>query len=241
MLMEITSLNNPKVTFWNKLKGKKYRDETGLFIVESKHLVNEALKKGKVSEIVTTEKVAYPVPTYYVSAKVMQKISSLQSPSPVLAICKHEMTDTITGNVLILDNIQDPGNLGTIIRSAVAFHFETLIISHNSVDIYNEKVIRSSEGMFFNLNIIRTNLLHIIPRLKKEGYLVIGTDVNKAQPIQNFKNQKCAYIIGNEGQGISNEVKGLCDNFIKIPMEMTCESLNAAVASSIIMYEVYHE
>ena len=239
--MEITSLNNPKVIFWNKLKVKKYRDETGLFIVESKHLVNEALKKGKVQEIVTTERVDYPVLTYYVNDKIMQKISLLQSPSPVLAICKHEMNDVITGNVLILDNIQDPGNLGTIIRSAVAFNFETLIVSDNSVDIYNEKVIRSSEGMFFNLNIIRTNLLHIIPKLKKNGYLVIGTDVHNAQPIQNFKKQKCAFVIGNEGQGISNEVKGLCDDFIKIPMNSACESLNAAVASSIIMYEVYHE
>ena len=238
--MKITSLNNPKVIFWAKLKMKKYRDIEHLFIVESEHLVTEALKKGIVKEIITTEEKEYEVPTYNVSTEIMKRISTLITPSKVMAVCEYLMPDDIKGNILLLDHIQDPGNLGTIIRSAVAFNFSTIIVSEDTVDFYNDKVIRSSEGMIFNINLVKDDLLSIIPVLKEKGYKIYGTDVKKGKNIKTIDNKQCAIIIGSEGKGMSIEVKELCDDFIYINMSKTCESLNAAVASSIIMYEVFN-
>lgn len=238
--MKITSLNNPKVIFWAKLKMKKYRDIEHLFIVESEHLVTEALKKGIVKEIITTEEKEYEVPTYNVSIDIMKRISTLITPNKVMAVCEYLMPDDIKGNILLLDHIQDPGNLGTIIRSAVAFNFSTIIVSEDTVDFYNDKVIRSSEGMIFNINLVKDDLLSIIPVLKEKGYKIYGTDVKKGKNIKTIDNKECAIIIGSEGKGMSIEVKELCDDFIYINMSKTCESLNAAVASSIIMYEVFN-
>ena len=141
---------------------------------------------------------------------------------------------------MLLDHIQDPGNLGTIIRSAVAFNFSTIIVSEDTVDFYNDKVIRSSEGMIFNINLVKDDLLSIIPVLKEKGYKIYGTDVKKGKNIKTIDNKQCAIIIGSEGKGMSIEVKELCDDFIYINMSKTCESLNAAFASSIIMYEVFN-
>lgn len=236
--MKITSLNNEKVSNWAKLKMKKYRDVEHLFIVESDHLVEEALKKGIVKEIITTEERSYDVPVYEVTEEIMKRLTSLVTPSKVMAVCSHILPDDIEGNVLLIDRLQDPGNLGTIIRSAVAFGFNTLIVSNDTVDVYNDKVIRSSEGMIFNINIIKDDLKKMIPRLKEKGYYVIGTDVKRGHNIKEFKGHKCAFVIGNEGAGMSFDVRELCDSFVYIPMDSKCESLNAAVASSIIMYEV---
>ena len=140
--MKITSINNPKVAYWAKLKMKKYRDVEHLFIVESENLVNEALKKGIVKEIITTEDKEYKVDTYNVTPEIMAKISSLVTPNKVMAVCNFILPDDIKGNVLLLDHIQDPGNLGTIIRSSVAFNFPTIVCSEDTVDAYNDKVIR---------------------------------------------------------------------------------------------------
>lgn len=237
--MKITSINNPKVTYWTKLKMKKYRDEKHLFIVESENLVNEALKKGIVKEIITTEDKEYSVDTYNVTKEIMAKISSLVTPSKVMAVCNFILSEDIKGNILLLDHLQDPGNLGTIIRSAVAFDFQTIIVSEDTVDVYNDKVIRSSEGMIFSANFLKKNLVTFIPYLKSIGYKIYGTDVIKGKNIKSVNEKKVAFVIGSEGKGVSSEVKGLCDDFIYIDMNKKCESLNAAVASSIIMYDIF--
>lgn len=168
--MKIESLNNSKVKNWAKLKEKKYRDETNLFLVEGDHLLNSAVVKKRVVEIISTdETMEIPgIPFYLVTDCIMKKLSSQVSSTKVIGVCKKNETQEITGNVCLLDNIQDPGNLGTIIRSAVAFHIDTLILSNDTVDVYNDKVIRASEGMIFNLNIIRADLMNIIKELKKK-------------------------------------------------------------------------
>lgn len=238
--MEITSLKNPKVIFWSKLKQKKYHDENNLFIVESPHLVKEALKKEIVIEIITLNDENYDIPTFKVTYDIMKKISNLSSPSNIMAVCKFLPPNDIIGNkILVLDKIQDPGNLGTIIRSCVAFNVQTLIISDDTVDIYNDKVIRSSEGMIFNINIIRSNLLDILPKLKTLGYKIYGTDVVGGTNVKDVNEEKCIVVIGSEGQGMSEKVKNMCDGFIYINMSDKCESLNAAVAGSIIMYDMF--
>lgn len=239
--MELTSVNNEKVKFWQKLKEKKYRDLEKLFIIEDYHLVNEAIKKGIVKEIITLNKEeVYNVDTYYVTDKIMKLISSQVTGANIIAVCHQLEERKVSGNVIVLDKLQDPGNLGTIIRSAVAFNFDTVVLSDDSVDLYNPKVVRASEGMIFHINIIRTNIVEFLNNLDKE-YVKITTDVNNGKNIKDIKFEKCAIVIGNEGNGVSTEVKNICDEKVYIDMNSNCESLNAGVSASILMYEVNHE
>ena len=237
--MEITSINNEKVKFWTKLNEKKFRDSNNLFLVEGNHLVSEALKHGIVKEIITTSDYIYDVDTYYVSDKVINKISKQKSGTNVIAVCKKLKENEIGNKLLILDNIQDPGNLGTIIRSAVAFNIDTIVLSIDTVDLYNDKVIRSSEGMIFNINIIKRDLNSFIKELKNNDYEIIGTNVSKGNDINNINlNNKFAILMGNEGTGLKVELQELCDVFLYIKMNELCESLNVGVATSIILYEI---
>lgn len=235
--MKITSLQNDKVKYWVSLGEKKTRDKERRFLIEGEHLIQEAKKLGLIIETIS---MVNSEADYLVTESIMKKISKQQSISYNAAVVRFIPEDAITGNILILDGIQDPGNLGTIIRSAVAFEIHTIILGNNSVDLYNPKVIRSTEGMIFNINCLRRNLSEFIPTLKKIGYKIIGTDVNNGKDIKKIDKENIALVIGNEGQGISDEIKNLCDCFTYIPMTENCESLNAGVAASILMYEVYH-
>ena len=159
--MVVTSLENERVKRWTKLQKKKYREEFGEYIVEGEHLVLEAYKAGVLVELILEENedVIVDVPFTYVTKEVIDKISSLDSPCSILGVCKKIDSNEIVGNkILILDDIQDPGNLGTIIRSAVAFNIETIILSENTVDLYNSKVLRATQGMIFHTNIVKMNL-----------------------------------------------------------------------------------
>ena len=239
--MELTSVNNEKVKFWEKLKAKKYRDEYQLFLIEDEHLISEALKKGIVKEIITiNNNDKYEVDTYYVNDKIMKVLSSQVTSAKVIGVCKFLEAKEIDGNIIVLDNIQDPGNLGTIIRSAVAFNFKNIILSNDSVDLYNPKVIRATEGMLFNVNVIRTNIKEFLNNLDKE-YVKVTTSVTDGEDIRNIIFSKVALVIGNEGNGVSKEIEDICDKKVYIKMNSNCESLNAGVASSILMYEVNHE
>lgn len=231
--MKIDSLSNTKVKNWNKLKEKKYRDETGLFLVEGNHLIKEALKKQMVVSTIGLNETY----DYTVNPEILKKLSSQKSGTKEIAVVKKIEEKKIEGDkILILDNIQDPGNLGTIIRSAVAFNISTIILSDDCVDLYNDKVIRSSEGMIFNINIVRKKLIEIIPKIKENGYTVYATTVNGKGYFEN--DSKIALVIGNEGNGIKEDILNLCDKNITIKMNKECESLNAGVAASILMYEL---
>ena len=231
--MKIDSLSNTKVKNWNKLKEKKYRDETGLFLVEGDHLIKEALKKQMVVSTIGLNETY----DYTVNPEILKKLSSQKSGTKEIAVVKKIEEKKIEGDkILILDNIQDPGNLGTIIRSAVAFNISTIILSDDCVDLYNDKVIRSSEGMIFNINIVKKKLIEIIPKIKENGYTVYATTVNGKGYFEN--DSKIALVIGNEGNGIKEDILNLCDKNITIKMNKECESLNAGVAASILMYEL---
>ena len=239
--MKIESLNNNKVKEWVKLQDKKYRDINNKFLVEGDHLLKEALKTGRVVEIISDDKAwEIPgIPFYEVSTQIMKKISKQVSGTKVIGVVQKNGDGKVEGNVCLLDNIQDPGNLGTIIRSAVAFNIKTIILSNDTVDLYNEKVIRASEGMIFGLNFIRGDLALIIDSLKKDNYKIYGTDVNKGTNLKDITfHDKIALIIGNEGNGVREELKRKCDSLINIPIAKSCESLNASIAASIIFYEI---
>ena len=132
--MKIESLNNDKVKYWSKLYDKKFRDEENKFLVEGDHLIEEALKSGLLIEVITTLDTTYPVDTYIVNENIMSKISNQKSIPRVIGVCKKIDEKPINGKVLVLDQIQDPGNLGTIIRSAIAFSFNNIILTNNCVD-----------------------------------------------------------------------------------------------------------
>lgn len=237
--MKIESLKNVRVKKWVRLKEKKERDKTETFLVETDHLVTEAKKRGLVLEIITTDEIEDSrIPTYIVSKEIMKKLTDQVTPPNIIAVCKKPEETFLNGPVLCLDDIQDPGNLGTIIRSAVAFGFKQIVLSEHSVDIYNPKVIRSTEGMIFHVNIIRKNLEEFLKSIQEE-YLILGTDVKNGNLIENVQvPSQFALIIGSEGQGIHPEIRQYCDKFVYIPMTNLCESLNAGVSASILMYEL---
>ena len=242
--MVITSLNNKHIKEILKLKEKKYRDLEGLFIVETLHLVEEAMKKSNVLEIIVCEGFDYnifnEVNTIVVTKEIMMKLSSTESNPRIIGIVKKNVDNNSYGNkILILDNIQDPGNLGAIVRSAVAFNFDTIILSNDCVDLYNSKVIRASQGMMFHINIIRRDIIEFIFDIKKDNYVIYSTNVNGGINVRDISiSSKFAFIIGNEGNGVRDEVNKMCDKFLYIDINKDCESLNASVAASIIMYEL---
>lgn len=237
----ITSLDNKKIKYLNKLKDKKFRDTEGLFIIETENLIEEAYQSNLLEEVYLLENsnLEFDVPTYYVTKEVMQKISSLKSPSECLGVVKKITPRDYHNRLLILDNIQDPGNLGTIIRSAVAFNIDTIILGNTCVDLYNDKTIRASEGMLFKINILRKDLTAFLEELKKNNYTLYGTDVTGGKVLNTVTfSSKCGIVIGSEGKGISPGIKKLINENIYIPMSYQTESLNASVAASIIMYEM---
>jgi len=240
--MLITSVNNQHIKEIAKLKEKKYRDETNTFLVETKHLVLEAYRAGLIKELILEQNEIFPidVPTTYVSKEVLKKISSLDTPSKVMAVVEKRTDTTNLGEkILILDKIQDPGNLGTIIRSAVAFNIDTIICSTDTVDLYNPKVVRSSQGMMFHIPILIKNIEEIIKELKDKDYKIVGTKVTNGHDVRESSiYSHFALVIGNEGQGMSKNIENLCDEFLYIKMNGNCESLNASVAASILMYEI---
>ena len=237
----IESVDNSRIKEIRKLKEKKYRDQEKLFLVEGEHLVLEAYKSKLLKTVILCNRdIDLDVEKIEVSEKVMNTISDMPSKVDIIGIC--EIVDnkiSLDSNVLILDGVQDPGNLGTIIRSAVAFNIKNIVLSKNTVDIYNPKVLRGCQGMNFHLNIIRDDLINVIKDLKDNNYTIYGTNVVNGVDIKDIKKTgKYAIIMGNEGNGISPEVKNIVDKNIYINMNEKCESLNVGVSASIILYEL---
>ena len=242
--MIITSLNNPTIKEISKLKNKKYRDLTNTYLVEGDHLVEEAYKNNLLTKIILLEDTIcnYDIEKLYVTKEVMKKLTELDTPNKIIGIVKKNTPLPIGNKILILDNIQDPGNLGTIIRSSVAFDIDTIVLSPNTVDIYNPKVIRSTQGMIFYTNIITLELKEFINEIKTKNYTIFGTNVRNGKNIKEITlPEKFALVLGNEGQGVSKEIESLCDDNIYIKMSSKCESLNVSVATSILLYEVYNK
>lgn len=233
----ISSLQNENVKHWCKLKQKKYRDQKNMFLVEDEHLVQEAIKNDCVLEIITSESKEFAYKTYFVTKEILKKISEQETPPKIIAVCQKLTERDIEGPAIFLDGLQDPGNLGTIIRSALAFDIPNIILNENTVDLYNPKVIRSTEGMLFAVNVVRKNTSECLEFLKQKNYQIIGTDVQDGIDIENLElSGNVVFVIGSEGKGITKS-RDYCDAFIKIPMNKSCESLNASVSASIIMYE----
>lgn len=231
--MIITSLDNPKIKYLASLSKAKERKQEQKFIVEGKHLVDEAKKQNVLIEAYSIEeKEGY----IQVSPSVMKKITNTNTLVSEIGLCKMLDKKELSNKLLLLDAVQDPGNMGALMRSAKAFGFDTIILGDGCVDIYNDKVIRSSQGAIFKLNFINAYLPDFIKSLKE--YSVYGTNVVHGISLENVKkSQKMAIVLGNEGNGISKEVFDVIEKNIYIPMDDT-ESLNVSVAAGIIMYNL---
>ena len=229
----IKSSKNNLIKMINKLKKKKFRNEKNLFLIETRKMIDEAIKSNRNIEYIIqkeSNELVYDN-SIFIEDKLFNEISNLVTPDGYMAIVSKYNEDKLSENILILDNIQDPGNMGTLIRSAEAFGYNT-IISINSVDYYNEKVLRSTMGSIFRLNLIETNY-EFINTLN--DYKIYIADMNGEDFREIESSQKKAIVIGNEGKGISEEIKKIPHKLVKIPMQGKVESLNAAVSGSILM------
>lgn len=236
----IESKENKKIKYIRHLRENKFMKEEKKFVVEGDHLVKEAKLSGILLETYSTYERDYGVLNNVVSKNVMDYISTLPSSTDVIGVCKFiDNKEELGKRIIILDNVQDPGNIGTIIRSAMAFNVDTVVLGKGTVKKYNEKVIRASQGMLFKVNIIEEDLKTFIPRLKNDGYLVYGTDVIGGNDVKKVNLEgKVALVLGNEGNGVSQDIKELVNDNLYIKINDDCESLNVAVAASILMYEM---
>lgn len=240
MMKTITSLSNPLIKSYYKLREKKNRDIDKLFLVEGYHLVSEAKKSNLLETVLITNEVDYidGVTNILVSREIIEKLSFVKSPQMIIGVCnyfqEYDLTDT---KYIILDNVQDPGNIGTLVRSALGFGINSIIFSEKSVDIYNDKFLRSTQGAIFNVKIFKGNIKNYINILKQKGIKIIGTSLNNSYDLKSLQIQdNYAIILGNEANGVSKEILDITDINVKINISKKLESLNVAVAGSIIMY-----
>ena len=228
----ISSVQNERIKNYAKLNEKKYRDETNYFIIEGLHLVEEAKKYGIIKEVITTNP---NIEGTLVSIDVMKKITNQKSVVEACAICSKLKKEEITDKILILDNIQDPGNIGTLIRTAVSFNFNTIVME-NCADVYSSKVLRATQGAIFKVNIINAKIDNFITSLS--NYKIYGTSLKNGIGLREIKkSDKLAIILGNEGNGVRDEILDMTDKNIFIEIE-NMESLNVGIAGGIIMYEL---
>jgi len=262
-MITITSSSNPTIKLIKSLYKKKDRWNKKLFIAEGIKIVNECLSSGySIEYVVYSNKlmnVAGGRELFYrisslpniinVPDKLFDELSDVETPQGVLAVISFDVQRIEDVDVdkkpfiLLLDSVQDPGNLGTIIRTADAFGIDGIIVTEGCVDVYNPKVIRATMGSIFRVPIYHHDSGEdIIRKLKEKGAIVYSTSLEGKEFIQDVDfNQFALLIIGNESKGVSNNLESLADKLIKIPMVGKAESLNAAVASSIIMYEVLRQ
>lgn len=244
--MMITSVKNETIKQYAKLHKKKYREQAGSFLVEGLHLVEEAWNSDwQVEAIIIQEDFTshLEIPTEIitlVSENVMQYLSNTKTPQGIIAIVKmQEPVLQKKNRYVLLDAIQDPGNLGTIIRTADAAGFDAVVLGDGTVDVFNDKVIRASQGSIFHLPILQKELIDYTKTLQAEGVHVWASTLEKAAPIGTVSiPDKVALIVGNEGNGIASELLEQADQRVHIPIYGQAESLNVSVATGIMLYQI---
>lgn len=257
LLLIIKGRDNPKIKSIKKILHSNKSDK---FIIEGLRLCFDAMESGiKIKMTLYTEDslnknkeklekiIKASDEAYTVTEDVFRKISSIKTPQGILCVCikldKQVSLDKISniGKLIVLENIQDPSNMGALLRTAEALGLKALIISNDCCNIYNQKVLRGSMGAVFRLPVyISDNLINEIKYLQKKGIKVYASVPDKmAHPVNDINlSSNVAIVIGNEGNGIKADTINICDDVITIPMGGKAESLNAAVAGSILMWEI---
>ena len=251
----ITSKDNENIKSIKKLKERKYRDLNNEYIIEGVKILKEAIQeKAVIKKIVICEeclanniideKLLYEIAKYdclYVSKKIFEGLTDVSKPQGILAVVEKNNKKDINYNediIVALDGLQDPGNLGTILRTLDSANLSQVIVSKDTVDAYNPKVVRSTMGAIFRVNIVEAeNLKETLKEMKRHKYKVMCTDLTASKNIYEIDYNKKILVIGNESNGISKELLDMADEKIIIPMLGKTESLNASVATSIIVYE----
>ena len=251
-MKEIQSSKNTLIKETKKLQQKKYRQQTQSYLLEGFHLIQEA-KAAKVAfkEVFISQRglnewsewIEENLTDYYVvSDEVLKTLASQPTPQGIIAVAempKDEEND-FSGAWLLLDNVQDPGNVGTMIRTADAAGFTGVVLGQGSADLYNPKTLRSTQGSLYHLTVKSGELTEIIPQFQKVGHPVLGTALDKeannylaAEKMSDF-----ALVMGNEGQGVSPEVLAMTDQNLYITIKGQAESLNVAIAAGILMFQL---
>ncbi|MFC5712727.1 TrmH family RNA methyltransferase [Thalassorhabdus alkalitolerans] len=249
-MKRIESAKNPKIKHIKRLHKRKQREKDNQFFIEGPHLVEEALHyEAAVQEVFLEEEFSVPsswdfkdIPVTFVPEAVMKEMSATETPQGVAAVCNMTAVSNLTleqGRYLFIDGIQDPGNLGTIIRTADAAGLTAVILGEGTVDLYNDKVLRSTQGSVFHLPIVRGDLEDWVEKCKKKNIPVFGTGIEMGTTHTAIEPQETfALLIGNEGSGVSEFLLAKSDQNLYIPIHGKAESLNAAVAAGILLYHL---
>ena len=238
MISYINSRTNQKVVHASKLKDKKAVKEFQEFLLEGKKALELALEAGLVEAVFTLKELDIPesIPQYIVNEEIIDKISFSQNPEGVVAVVQtlSEKVPPKMDKVVYLDNVQDPGNMGTIIRTALALNYDAIILSENCVSIYNPKVVSATKGAMFLIPILSGNILDF----KKDRTVITSTLNEKSISLDELeKPESFILVLGNEAHGVSEEIIANSDIFVKIPIA-NIDSLNVAVAGAIMMYHL---
>lgn len=249
-MKRIESTQNALVKHWKKLlTQRKEREKTGEYIVEGFHLVEEALKhKEQITQIIVRDGVDLPllwdiddVVLVEVNDAVAKEIAETENSQGVFAHCtQREVTEDEKyewRKVLLVDAVQDPGNIGTMIRTADAAGIDAVVLGKGCVDAFNPKTLRSAQGSHFHIPVVRGDLMEWIENLQQDGVHVYGTSLENAVSYKNIEpSDSFALLLGNEGSGISPQLLAKTDQNIIIPLLGGAESLNVAVAAGILLY-----
>lgn len=253
MAERITSRTNPLMTHIRKLAASRsYRAKTGEYLGDGTKLLEEALTWGAaVTTVVYTAAAALPplppdIRAVEVPEDVMKSVSPMESPQGTLFLAKEPDTalpEKLPGSrYLVLEGVQDPGNVGTILRAADAFEADGLILLEGCADLYGPKTVRASMGAVFRLRAWSGTLAELLPLLRAAGLPLLGAalraDTADARAVDLTRG---ALLVGSEGRGLSEAALAACDGTIRIPMGARCESLNAAVAAAILLWEGYRQ
>ena len=233
----ITSLDNKKVKEFTKLHQKKYREDK--YLILEPNIVLAAYKSGFLDTLIYTGSLPFGFnSTLEVSQDVLDKIAKKEGLHYIGVGKMIKESDNYGNRVMILDHLQDPLNIGRIMESCYIFGFDSIILSDESADIYNEKCLNASKGAIYNLHICTKDLVSEISKLKDNGYKVYATGLrdNTKELYEVSPIEKMAFVLGNEGSGVTNEVMNVADEIIKIDMH-NIDSLNVAMAGSIVMYQ----
>ena len=252
----ISSKDNELIKHIKKLKDKKYRDENNEYIIEGVKLIEEAVReKSKIKKVIICDDTTrtYEIPTnvmleiakyecVYVTDKIFSSITQVTNPQGVMAIIEKntekQEIDYSEDIIVALDNVQDPGNLGTILRTVDSIGLKQIIVTKDTVDAFNSKVVRSTMGAIFRIKIIETaDLSQSIKEMRKHHFKLMVTSLQTDNSIYDIEFNKKIIVIGNESNGVSEEIQDMADEKAKIPMLGKTESLNASVAAGIVMYE----
>ena len=241
----ITSLKNPKVAAWKALKDRKGRRESGCFLVEGRKMVEEALKSAfDVETVLVQEGMELPdgltMPVYELPAHVLAAVCDTKTPQGIAAVVRMKEQSALGKHIVVLDGVQDPGNVGTIIRTADAAGLNGVLLSNQCADVFSPKVLRATMGSIFRMNLRTTDdLPGELTKLREKGYSILSSQLDGTPFYEREKvAEQFALIIGNEGNGVSEQVQQTATHRVRLPMRGGAESLNAAIAAAIMMYEL---